>query len=79
MEGLSTMSEVSEFGSVPLCSPDMRAQLWEQLQASAPEVFDDGKLNVEALQNLRGDENLAGGGVVRSLVCLGRVSVRLSV
>lgn len=62
MEGLSTMSEVSEFGSVPLCSPDMRAQLWEQLQASAPEVFADGKLNVEALQNLLGDENLAGGG-----------------
>lgn len=62
MEGLSTMSEVSEFGSVPLSSPDMRAQLWEQLQASAPEVFADGKLNVEALQNLLGDENLAGGG-----------------
>lgn len=61
MEGLSTMSEVSEFGSVPLSSPDMRAQLWEQLQASAPEVFADGKLNVEALQNLLGDENLAGG------------------
>ena len=61
MEGLSTMSEVSEFGSVPLSSPDMRAQLWEQ-QASAPEVFADGKLNVEALQNLLGDENLAGGG-----------------
>ena len=62
MEGLSTMSEVSEFGSVPLSSPDMRAQLWEQLQASAPEVFADGKLNVEALQNLLGDENRAGGG-----------------
>lgn len=62
MEGLSTMSEVSEFGSVPLSSPDMRAKLWEQLQASAPEVFADGKLNVEALQNLLGDENLAGGG-----------------
>ena len=62
MEGLSTMSEVSEFGSVPLTSPDMRAQLWGQLQASAPEVFADGKLNVEALQNLLGDENLAGGG-----------------
>lgn len=61
MEGLSTMSEVSEFGSVPLSSPDMRAQLWEQLLASAPEVFADGKLNVEALQNLLGDENLAGG------------------
>ena len=61
MEGLSTMSEVSEFGSVPLTSPDMRAQLWGQLQASAPEVFADGKLNVEALQNLLGDENLAGG------------------
>lgn len=56
------MSEVSEFGSVPLSSPDMREQLWEQLQASAPEVFADGKLNVEALQNLLGDENLAGGG-----------------
>ena len=56
------MSEVSEFGSVPLSSPDMRAKLWEQLQASAPEVFADGKLNVEALQNLLGDENLAGGG-----------------
>lgn len=62
MEGLSTMSEVSEFGSVPLSSPDMRAKLWEQLQASAPEVFADGKLNMEALQNLLGDENLAGGG-----------------
>ena len=62
MEGLSTMSEVSEFSSVPLSSPDMRAQLWEQLQVSAPEVFADGKLNVEALQNLLGDENLAGGG-----------------
>lgn len=61
MEGLSTMSEVSEFGSVPLSSPDARAQLWEQLQASAPEVFADGKLNVEALQNLLGDENLAAG------------------
>lgn len=55
------MSEVSKFGRVPLSSPDMRAQLWEQLQASAPEVFADGKLNVEALQNLLGDENLAGG------------------
>lgn len=62
MEGLSTMSEVSDFGSVPLSSPDTRVQLWEQLQASAPEVFADGKLNVEALQNLLGDENLAGGG-----------------
>ena len=62
MEGLSTMSEVSEFGSVPLTSPDMRAQLWGQLQASAPEVFADGKLNVEALQNLLGGGNQAGGG-----------------
>lgn len=62
MEGLSKMSEVSKFGSVPLSSPDMRAKLWGQLQASAPEVFADGKLNVEALQNLLGDENLAGGG-----------------
>lgn len=62
MEGLSTMSEVSEFSSVPLSSPDMRVRLWEQLQVSAPEVFADGKLNVEALQNLLGDENLAGGG-----------------
>ena len=62
MEGLSKMSEVSKFGRVPLSSPDMREQLWEQLLASAPEVFADGKLNVEALQNLLGDENLAGGG-----------------
>lgn len=68
MEGLSKMSEVSKFGRVPLSSPDMREQLWEQLLASAPEVFADGKLNVEALQNLLGDENLAGGGVLRSLV-----------
>lgn len=53
----------SDYGKISLRSPNFQSELARQLADLAPQIISDGKLDVEKLQELLGEDSIGGGGM----------------
>ena len=51
----------SDYGKISLRSPNFQSELARQLADLAPQIISDGKLDVEKLQELLGEDSIGGG------------------
>lgn len=58
----------SDYGKISLRSPNFQSELARQLADLAPQIISDGKLDVEKLQELLGEDSIGGGGGMKNLV-----------
>ena len=62
----------SDYGKISLRSPNFQSELARQLADLAPQIISDGKLDVEKLQELLGEDSIGGGYEKFGLSWLGK-------